>query len=97
MKELMEKMAMQGRGNEMDEMPENNDIQAKLEVLRELHEMATQLLGSDMESGEGMDEMPEEDMESVLVSAKNKEGLEEGLDVAQNVLGDMSKNTGDFY
>ena len=99
MDDMMKKMAMQDQ--EMPDMPEDNDLQAKMEVLKELHDMASQLLGEGLESPEE-EEMEEgmedpESMEKVSVMAKDKEGLEEGLDTAQSILGKMSKNTSDFY
>ena len=87
MKELMEQM-----GQKPEQM-QDSDVQAKLEVLKELHEMATKLLAGDLEESE---EMPM-DMEKVEVMAEDQEGLEEGLDMAQKVLKKKEDLTGDFY
>ena len=99
MDEMMKKMAMQDQ--EMPDMPEDNDLQAKMEVLKELHDMASQLLGEGLDSPEEEEEVDEiedpESMEQVTVMAKDQEGLGEGLDAAQSVLGNMAKKTGDFY
>ena len=54
--------------------------QAKLDLLKDLRKMAMGMINS----GEG-EEMPGH-MQKVMVAAKDKEGLEEGLDKAKEVL-----------
>jgi hypothetical protein len=54
--------------------------QAKLDLLKDLRKMAMGMINSD----EG-EEMPEH-MQKVMVAAKDKEGLEAGLDKAKQVL-----------
>lgn len=55
------------------------DIQAKMDVLMELMQMAREAMGSKVKSG--MDEM-----NKVSVMAPDKEGLEEGLDKAKELM-----------
>lgn len=63
---------------------------AKLDVLKALRQVAMDLIKEKSEEGdEGeMPEMPEH-MQKVAVMAKDKEGLEKGLDKAKQVLGVM--------
>ena len=84
MKELMDKMAM----NDSDDSMEHEDIEAKMEVLRELHQMMTDVLGQDLNQPE---------MEKVEVMAEDEEGLEEGLDMAKDLMKKKDESTGDFY
>lgn len=73
----LEKMLM-SKNDKNGKMSEQ-EIQAKMDVLMELMDMAKQALGSKVKSG--MDEM-----QKVSVMAPDKEGLEEGLDKAQEIL-----------
>lgn len=57
----------------------DQEVQAKMDVLMELMEMAKDALGSKVKSG--MDEM-----QKVSVSAPDKESLEEGLEKAQELV-----------
>lgn len=97
MKDLMEQLSM----NKDKESPdhESGELEAKMEVLKQLHQMASDLLGGDLDSmdeaPEIMEEMPE-DMEQVSVMAEDEEGLEEGLDVAKKLM-KKKESTGDFY
>ena len=75
MKDL-EKMLMSKK--DKSKMSEQ-EVQAKMDVLMELMEMAKEALGSKVKSG--MDEM-----QKVSVSAPDKEGLEEGLEKAQELV-----------
>lgn len=99
MRDLMEEM------QEKEDSPlDNNELQNKLEVLKELHEMATELLSDDMDSYKEEEEEGEEeeapdmedmmemgDIEEISVVADDEEGLEEGLDAAQDLLKKKSK------
>jgi len=77
MKDLM-KMLMN-----KDEQPEmsDRDIMAKMEVLKELMEMAEQ------EAGKGV----HEGLKKVTVASPSSEGLEEGLEKAQEMLPEMEE------
>jgi hypothetical protein len=75
MKELMEQMSMQEEP-EMD--MQDSDLESKMEVLKQLHEMMSDILGGDL------DEMDE--MEKVEIMAPDQEGLEEGLSMAQDFM-----------
>lgn len=55
------------------------DKQAKMDMLKALRNMAMEMINS---SGESEDEA----MQKVTVAAKDKEGLEEGLSKAQDIL-----------
>lgn len=77
MKELMEQMAMQDE--DMMDQPNGSDLESKMEVLKQLHQMMTDVLGDDLDS----DPM---EMEKVEIMAPDEEGLEEGLDVAQQMM-----------
>lgn len=57
----------------------DEEAQAKMDVLQELMEMAHQAMGSKVKNG--MDEM-----KKVSVMAPDKEGLEEGLEKAQELV-----------
>jgi hypothetical protein len=61
---------------------------AKLDVLKDLRKMAMEMLHD--QSSEGMEEgeMPSK-MQKVMVAAKDKEGLKQGLEKAEDVLESM--------
>jgi hypothetical protein len=71
-----------------------SDVDAKMEVLRELHDLATSLLSGDLEA-DMTDEMQEDamlmPMNKVTVAAPDEESLEEGLEKAKDVLGKTRK------
>jgi len=75
MKELMEKMSMQ---EEPEMEMEGSELESKMEVLKQLHQMMSDILGNDLDD---MDEM-----EKVEIMAPDQEGLEEGLDMAQDFM-----------
>lgn len=75
MDELKKMMAKKGQPEKMDD----SAIQAKLDVIKELLEMAHSAMGNKMKGD--MDEM-----HKVSVMAPDQEGLEEGLDVAHDAL-----------
>ena len=76
MKELMDQMAMQ----DDDSMEhESGELEAKMEVLKQLHQMASELLSGEMDQ-------PMDDMEKVEVMASDEEGLEAGLEKAQELM-----------
>jgi hypothetical protein len=62
-------------------MKNNPKKQAKLDLLKDLRKMAMGMISD----GAGED-MPEQ-MQKVMVAAKDKEGLEEGLEKAQEIVG----------
>lgn len=62
------------------------DVQAKMDVLKELYDMCSESLKGKVKSG--MDEM-----KSVTVSAPDSESLEEGLEVAQELAPEMEEAT----
>lgn len=74
MDELFSKLSKKGSE---DMSPEAK--QAKMEVIMELMEMARELMGSGVKSG--LDEM-----QKVSVMAPDAEGLEEGLEVAEDLV-----------
>lgn len=76
MDELFSKLSKKGSS---DMSPEAK--QAKMEVIMELMEMARELMGSGVKSG--LDEM-----QKVSVMAPDAEGLEEGLEVAEDLVGE---------
>lgn len=65
--------------NKREKKGDSKNAEAKMEVLKQLREMA---MG---QMGEGLDE----DMQSVTVSAKDVEGLREGIDKAEVMLDQM--------
>lgn len=60
------------------------DIEAKMEVLKELHDLCKAKLGEKVKSGL-------DGMKSVTVSAPDEESLEEGLEVAQELTPKMDE------
>ena len=87
MKDFMDKMAMhedEGMGHE------SGELEAKMEVLRQLHEMASELLAGEMDG-------PMPGMEKVEVMAPDEEGLEEGLEKAQELMKKKDDLTDDLY
>lgn len=84
MKELMEKLSMQ----EEPDM-ESSDLESKMEVLKQLHQMMSDILGNDLD---GMG-----DMEKVEVMAPDQEGLEEGLETAQELMKKKDDLTNSLY
>lgn len=60
------------------------DIQAKMDVLKELHDMCKAKLGEKVKGGL-------DSMKSVTVSAPDEESLEEGLELAQELTPEMSE------
>ena len=75
MKHMLDKLASK-KGDASPDM----DADAKMQVLQELREMAMDMMGSRLK-----DKMPKE-MHGVEVMAPDKEGLEEGLDMAKKIL-----------
>lgn len=59
------------------------DIQAKMDVLKELHDMCKAKLGDKVKAGL-------DGMKSVTVSAPDSESLEEGLEMAQELTPEVS-------
>ena len=60
------------------------DIQAKMDVLKELHDMCKAKLGDKVKAGL-------DGMKSVTVSAPDSESLEEGLEMAQELTPEVSE------
>jgi len=60
---------------------DNMKKEAKMDVLKALQKMATDMMG--------------EDMKKVSVMAKDNKGLEEGLDKAKEIIGDMDEEEED--
>lgn len=84
MEEMMKQMAMQG---EADEMGEGSDLAAKMEVLKQLHQMASDLLAGDLDSDPtDVPGLPVDGMEKVEVMAPDEEGLEAGLEKARELV-----------
>lgn len=65
---------------------------AKLEVLEELREMAMGLMGDKMKSKIS----PEESMKEVTVAAPDEEGLQQGLEMASEVIPGMEGEDDDM-
>jgi hypothetical protein len=65
--------------------PQNGDSdqQAKLDVLKELRSMAMEMMGDKMQS-----HFPGKDIQEVTVAAPDREGLEQGLEVAKDLSAD---------
>lgn len=101
MDDMMKKMMMAKMGKKDDNLDPKTE--AKLEVLKELKEMAMEAMGEDMSRYKDMDmedemmdcEMPE-GMEKVTVAAPDKEGLMEGLDKAEDLLEEMPEDMADM-
>lgn len=74
MKDLMEMLSKKKKSKKSDK-----DKDAKMEVLQNLHKLASEMMGGDM-LGE---------MKKVTVAAQDQEGLQEGLDKAKSLLGGM--------
>lgn len=68
----------------MDDKKQPLHKQAKLEALKELRNMAMQMIKDSAEEGELPAEMGK--MQKVMVAAKDKEGLKEGLEKAEDIL-----------
>lgn len=79
MDELKQMMMAKKKMSPEGKMSED-EIQAKMDVIKELLDMAQQAMGNDVKGG--MDEM-----HKVSVMAPDQQGLEAGLDVAKNVAG----------
>lgn len=62
-----------------EEGPDNDKVMAKREILQALRQMASELMGEDMEAG----------MKQVSVAAPDKEGLMEGMEKAEEVVEEM--------
>lgn len=71
-KKLMEMMEKGPKPKKLGE----SDLKAKMEVLKELHQMATQKAGESVKEG----------LSKVTVAAPDKEGLKEGMEKAQELL-----------
>jgi len=84
MKKMLEEMMMkEDSGNMSDSYSEDNKMSAKMEVIQELIDMASEQAGS------GVDEMHKsmlDDAQKVTVMADDKESLLEGLDKAEDVI-----------
>lgn len=76
MKELMEMLAKKSAEGSMDEGMDRNDILAKIDVLKELLEMADEKTGADVSEG----------MKKLTVMAPDKEGLMEGMETAEDMV-----------
>ena len=81
MDELKKMMAKKKHDGEMSA----EEQQAKMDVIMELMEMAQGEMGSRVKSG--MD-----DMKKVTVAAPDSESLEEGLEAAQDVVGELPES-----
>lgn len=68
----------------MDDKKQPLHKQAKLEALKELRNMAMQMIKDSAEEGELPAEMGK--MQKVMVAAKDKEGLKEGLEKAEEII-----------
>jgi hypothetical protein len=85
MKDMLMKKLMKSEGSEMSQ-PEK---MGKMAALKELIQEMNALMGSDFESedeSEMMPEMSEDKMQKVSVMAPDKESLMKGLDKAEDVL-----------
>jgi len=87
MNEIMDKMGMMH--NEPSEAPESGELEAKMEVLKQLHEMMSSILEGDLNDMGGM--------EKVEVMASDEEGLEQGLDKAQELMKKRDGSEEDIY
>lgn len=87
MNEIMDKMGMMH--NEPSEAPESGELEAKMEVLKQLHEMMSSILEGDLNDMGGM--------EKVEVMASDEEGLEQGLDKAQELMKKRDDSEEDIY
>lgn len=59
------------------EKKQSNKAKGKMSALKGLHKMASDMMGNDMSS-----------MKKVSVMAKDKKGLEKGLDTAKKMMGE---------
>lgn len=75
MSEMMKMLSMKDEGKEMSEQ----DIQAKMDVLKELLQFASKHAGDDIVGK----------LKQVTVAAPSEEGLEEGLDKAKEMVEEM--------
>jgi hypothetical protein len=81
-KKMMESlMKKKGKGMDKDKM------EAKKAVIQELRQMAEEMMGGDLMEG----------MKKVTVASDSKEGLEEGLEKAKEILGEMPENEEENY
>lgn len=78
MEQLMEMLSEKKEGKKGSD---ERDLQAKMDVLDELRQIAEDQMGEEMLDG----------MKSVKVMAKDEEGLKSGLEKAQDLVGDMDE------
>lgn len=83
MDDMMKKMSMLN-----DEGREDSSLEAKMEVLKELHDMMSQILEGDLDS---MGQPEEEESMEVEVKAEDPEGLQKGLETAQKLMDKKNK------
>ncbi len=86
MKDMMKHMMSEEEG------PEMGHEDAKMQVLEELREMAMSMMGDKMKSKLS----PMEEMKKVTVAAPDEAGLEEGLEMASEVIPGMEAESEDM-